>query len=97
MDNTVAIAAIGLAGTAIGGVIWVVRYLANTLSIDLREHTKAATELKHAAREQTKASNEVLTFMKKLNGKLEGAVIQKVAEQNVTEQTVEHQTVKIKE
>jgi len=37
-------------------------------------------------------SQEQLRFMKKLNGKLEGAFIQKV-----TEQTVEHQTVNTKE
>lgn len=81
--NSVSIAAIALAATAIGGVIWVVKYLAQTLSNDLQEHTKAATELKNAAQEQTKASNEVLVFMKRLNGKLEGAVIQKVAEQTI--------------
>lgn len=93
MDNVeVALAAIALAATAIGGVIWVVKYLAKTLSTDLQEHTKAAIELKHAAQEQTLASNEVLVFMKKLNGKLEGAVIQKVSEQ-----TVEHQTVNVTE
>ena len=90
--NQVSIAAIALAATAIGGVIWVVKYLAKTLSNDLQEHTKAATELTIAAQEQTKASNEVLIFMKKLNGKLEGAVIQKVSEQ-----TVEHQTINSQE
>lgn len=37
-------------------------------------------------------SEEQLKFMKKLNGKLENAVIQKV-----TEQTVEHQTINNKE
>ena len=37
-------------------------------------------------------SQEQLKFMKKLNGKLENAVIQKV-----TEQTVEHQTIKRKD
>lgn len=68
------------------------KYLAKYLSKDIREHTEAATHLTIAAQEQTKASNEVLKFMRKLNGKLEGAVIQKVSEQ-----TVEHQTVKSKE
>ena len=73
-------------------MIWLTKYLANTLSTDIKEHTVAATELKNAAQEQTLASNEVLKFMRKLNGKLEGAVIQKVAEQ-----TVEHQTVNVTE
>lgn len=88
----VSLAAIGLAATAVGAIVWVVKYFAQTLSKDLQEHTAAATQLTVAAEQQTKASTEVLTFMKKLNGKLEGAVIQKVAEQ-----TVEHQTINSKE
>lgn len=75
MDNTVALAAIALAGTAIGAVIWVVKYLANTLSKDMREHTTAAIELTLASREGAAASNEVLMFMKNLNGKLAKATI----------------------
>lgn len=91
-DQSVSLAAIALAVTAVGGVIWLAKYLARTLSKDIREHTIAATQLTMAAEEQTKASNEVLKFMRKLNGKLEGAVIQKVAEQ-----TVEHQTINSQE
>ena len=90
--NAVSLAAIALAATTVAGIIWIVKYLANTLSKDIKEHTEAATQLTVAAQQQTKSSNEVLVFMKKLNGKLEGAVIQKVAEQ-----TVEHQTVNVTE
>lgn len=81
MDNTVALSAIALAATAVGGVIWVVKYLANTLSKDLKEHTTAATQLTQAAQEQTKASKEVLTFMRNLNGKLAKATIATAEEQ----------------
>ena len=70
MDNAVAIAAIGLAATTVGGLIWAVKFLGKTLSADIREHTVAATKLAQASDRQEKASNEVLTFMKKLNGKL---------------------------
>lgn len=35
-------------------------------------------------------SQEQLRFMKKLNGKLENAIVQKVTEQTVTHQTVQH-------
>lgn len=79
-DTEVAIAAITLAGTSIGGVMWVVKYLANTLSRDLREHTEAATRLSNAAQEQTKASKEVLIFMQNLNGKLAKATIKAAKE-----------------
>ena len=94
--NTVAIAAIGLAVTAIGGVIWLAKYFAKELSKDLREHTKAAVnqtvaaeEATRASREQVAASSEIMTFMKALNGKLAKATIQTVQEQRVEHQHVQ--------
>lgn len=75
MENAVALAAIALAATSVGAVIWVIKYFANTLSADLTAHTKAAYRQVEAAKEQTKASNEVLVFMKNLNGKLAKATI----------------------
>lgn len=77
-ESTVSLAAIGLAGTAIGGVIWLAKYFAKELSHYLREHTKAATNLAQAAKGQEAASKEVLTFMKKLNGKLPVLVGEKI-------------------
>lgn len=70
MENSVALAAIGLAGTTIAGLVWVVKYLAKTLSKDLQEHTKAAIT-------QAQTNEEMLTFMKKLNGKLPKLVEEK--------------------
>lgn len=106
MDNAVALAAIGLAATTIGGLIWVLKYVTHELSKDLREHTKASiaaaaaskslegTVKKVGQQAELSAANseEQLKFMKKLNGKLENAIIQKV-----TQQTVEHQTVQSQE
>jgi hypothetical protein len=69
----VALAAIALAGTTVGALVWVLKFFANTLSKDLKEHTEAALK-------QAEASNEVLTFMKNLNGKLEKAYVSKVKE-----------------
>lgn len=103
MENAVAIAALGLAGTTVGALIWAMKYFANTLSKDLQEHTQAAIKQARASEslEKTvkkvgeqaeltgKNSQEQLTFMKALNGKLAKATIQ-----TVQEQTVEHQTVK---
>lgn len=80
MEKDITLAAIALAATTVGALIWVVKYFAQTLSDDLKEHTKAATELASAAKEQSKASKEVLTFMRKLNGKLDGAVKDKYIE-----------------
>lgn len=109
MENTVSLAAIGLAGTAIAGIIWLAKYFAKEFVKDLKEHTKAAIQQREASLKSAKASEalektvsyvgaqaelsaknseEQLKFMRKLNGKLENAIIQKV-----TEQRVEHQTV----
>lgn len=77
MENAVAIAAIGLAGTTIAGLIWVVKYFASTLSNDLREHTIAATKLASAGDKQAQSNQEMITFMKKLNGKLPKLVEEK--------------------
>lgn len=76
MDNAVALAAISLAGGSMGGVIWLAKYFAKQLSHDLQEHTKAAQN-------NAQASDEMLKFMRNLNGKLENAYIQKVQEQTV--------------
>jgi negative regulator of sigma E activity len=59
-----------------------------------KKHLLAIDKQIEASSKQRDASHEVLTFMKKLNGKLEGAVIQKVTEQNIEHQHVEHQDVK---
>ena len=75
MDNAVALAAIALAATSVGGIIWAAKYFANTLSKDLNEHTKAAIS-------QSRASEEVLTFMKNLNGKLTTATKKTIKEIN---------------
>lgn len=91
MSETVPLAAIALATTAIGGIIWLAKYFAKELSKDLRAHTKSATqltaaskdqaksnrELAQASREQKQASQEVLTFMKRLNGTLPRSIEEK--------------------
>lgn len=69
----VALAAIGLAATTVGGLIWTVKYFATAFVEALKAHTKAANK-------QADASEEVLQFMKNLNGKLENAYKQKVRE-----------------
>jgi hypothetical protein len=62
-SSSVALAAIGLAVTAVGGLIWVVKYFATKLVEALKEHTQAAVELKN--------------FMVNLNGKFEKAYVEK--------------------
>lgn len=95
MENTeVALALIALTATSIGGIIWLAKYFAKELSADLRAHTEAAVtqtealkRLQRTTERQVAASDkhaeiqhETLSFMKNLNGKLEGAVISKADE-----------------
>lgn len=108
MDNAVAIAAITLAGTTVGALIWVVKYIAKELSEDLRAHTVASVQAAQASVElkktvakvgkqaelSAKNSQEQLVFMKKLNGKLENAIVQKVSNQTVEHQHIESQDAK---
>lgn len=107
-SNAVAITALGVTATAVGGVIWVLKYFANTLSHDLKEHTKAAVQQREASLKAADASQalqatvekvgqnaeEQYQFMKNLNGKLAKATIQTVQEQKVEHQTVQHTEIK---
>lgn len=88
MDNAVALAAIGLATSSVGGLIWLAKFVAKTLGEDLKAHTIAANKQTAASKKQTEASQEVLKFMKNLNGKLA-----KITKQTIQEQDIKHQTV----
>ena len=83
----VALAAIALAGTCVAGIVWLAKYFAKELSNDLRAHTNAALaqtksneKIAGVAEAQSKSNQEMLRFMKNLNGKLENAYIEKVSE-----------------
>lgn len=75
MDNAVALAAIALATSTVTILGFVVRFILTKFVKALNEHTKAAVS-------QKQSSDEVLKFMKGLNGKLEGALIAKVKEKS---------------
>lgn len=77
MDNaTVALAAIALVGTVLTVVV---RPLFGLLKQQNRTHIKLSDSID----KNTKSNQEVLTFMKNLNGKLAKATIQTVNEQHV--------------
>lgn len=94
------IALITLLVSGLGGaMIWTVKWFAKHYGADMKAHTKAAVsqsqsnkKLSTAVDKNTESNEEVLTFMKNLNGKLAKATIQ-----TVKEQQVEHQTVKTQE
>ncbi len=88
-EASVAIAALGVLATSVGLMAWVVKKVLGDVAPALNRHANTATELSDAVKKNTASNDELLKFMKRLNGKLEHAVIQKVSEQ-----TVEHQHVK---
>lgn len=58
-----------------------------------QKHIGAIQKQIEASTKQREASHEVLIFMKKLNGKLEAATIQKVNEQHIEHQHVDKQDI----
>lgn len=82
---------IGASGAVVVTVIIFLKFLTEerkTRDDSIEKLTSTLDKQIDASKKQREASHEVLTFMKKLNGKLENATIQKV-----TEQTVEHQII----
>lgn len=80
----ITLAALALAATSVGAIIYIAKWAINELSKDIKAHTKAAIEQKNASIKAarasdraTKASGEVLLFMRKLNGKLPKLVEEK--------------------
>lgn len=88
-DGAVALAALGVLGTTVGLMAWVVKKVLGDVAPALNKHAETAESLAGAVKKNTESNQELLTFMRRLNGKLEGAYVQKVQEQ-----TVEHQTIK---
>lgn len=92
-NNSVAIAALGVLATSVGLMAWVVKKVLGDVAPALTHHAQTAQNLSDAVKKNTESNDELLKFMRKLNGRLENAVIQKVAEQTIAHQTVEEQVI----
>lgn len=90
-------AALGILATSVGLMAWVVKKVLGDVAPALTHHADTAINLSDAVKKNTESNKELLVFMRRLNGRLESAVIQKVQDQQVAHQTVESQTVNIKE
>lgn len=84
VSTEVVLAIIGVLATLAGGLIWVVKYFADSLTKDLKEHTKAATTqsetnqlVARRMKDSQKIDKEMLAFMRSLNGELQEIVKQK--------------------
>ena len=96
MDNSgnltsIIIALLGLLTLVTATVIYVARWAIDTYSKDIKAHTNATNKMSNssdnltkAIKKNTESNDEVLSFMKNLNGKLAKATIQTIQEQKVT-------------
>lgn len=91
MDNAgsteIVIASLALVGTCIAAIIWALKYFAKSLSTDIVAHTKAANaqvqtnkEVTRVMRQNLEVNDQMLTFMKNLNGKLAKATVDTLRE-----------------
>lgn len=98
--TSIIIALLGLLSLTItifgGAVIFFGKWFAKNYGKDMKAHTEAALNSSVASKQLTKAvdrntesNDQVLTFMKNLNGKLAKATIQTVKEQKVEHQIIE--------
>ena len=100
---TIIIALVSLLGVLAAALIWMLKWAIGHYGDDIQAHTKAANNLAKASenlaksnkqmaeavKKNTESNDQVLIFMKNLNGKLAKATIQTVKEQNVEHQHIE--------
>lgn len=92
-NNSVAIAALGVLGSCVALMAWVVKKVLGDVEPALRKHAETADNLGHAVDRNTESSKELLAFMRNLNGKLAHITSQKIEERHVTKQIVDNQDV----
>lgn len=72
-NNTVAIAALGIVGTAVASLVWIVKFLMREIKTSLDKNTESHYRV-------AEVSEETLTFLKNLNGRLTKITAQKIKE-----------------
>lgn len=89
LDGGVIYAVFGLLAVSIGAIVWAMKWFATSFSKDIKEHTKAAQKqvvsndkLVSATLANTEASEQMIAFMKNLNGKLAKATNDTIKEAN---------------
>lgn len=78
--SEVALAAIGALITCIGCMVWVVKKVLSDVAPALEKHSQSADGLSNAVDKNTESNDEMIKFMRKLNGKLPKLVEEKKIE-----------------
>lgn len=68
--NEVMLAALAIVATCVGALIWLVKFILTEFRASLDKNTTAHEKIAEAMQLNTESTSEILTFMKKLNGRL---------------------------
>lgn len=68
--DAVALSALAILATCVGLMVWVVKKVLGEIAPAMQKHSKSADGLQKAVEKNTQSNEEMLTFMRKLNGKL---------------------------
>lgn len=90
-EGGIALAAIAIVATSVGALIWIIKFLMKEMRLSLDRNAKAHLKVAAATDKNTKVSQETLTFLRALNGKVAKATIQTIKEQKVEHQVIKKQ------
>lgn len=79
-DSTAVVAALGIAGACVTVLSWLAKYLLVQFKKSLDKNAAAQEKNANATIMNTRVSEETLTFMKKLNGRLAEITAEKINE-----------------
>lgn len=78
MDNAVALSALGVLGTCVALVAWVVKKVLGDVAPALQRHADTNLELREAVKESAQVTRETKEFLVNLNGSLRKVVQKKL-------------------
>lgn len=78
----VELAALGIVATAVGALVWIVKFLMTEIKDSLDKNSVSHNKIAEATKSNTAVSKETLDFLKNLNGKLAKITAQGIDEKN---------------
>jgi hypothetical protein len=82
MDSpAIIISALGIVATAVTSLIWIIKYLLREIKSSLDKNSASHDKVAKATEINTGVSKELLTFMKRLNGRLPQITAEKIKDE----------------
>lgn len=76
--SSITLTALGIVATAVGALIWIVKFLMAEIKASLDKNSASHYRVAEATETNTKVSQETLTFMRNLNGRLAKITAEKI-------------------